>query len=1064
MAIAKFKAALTRVGKSYFRLNRMVLFKLKHKMFTFFTYFKFPLTCLTKVSFGQTGGGAILLLLLLAIFFPTPKASAQDICTDATCNRLRVEVLRETTPTNSCSPFSAENCTFDRFNQVAYTVYLRNDVAAGGPQDPYNLDYDMLDVTLNLNNTPFSHIDVNATKNCFETGLGAKWQIPATSNKVIFTPTGNSVTISFANLEPNSPDCGTQLPNGTGNRITFSYTDLPSQLVENCPQGRQCAYAKLFTVIVNAYPGENISFTFGQRRYINLPLQPECNMTSSNVNLAGRNGLFPMAAAVVNPQHFTGTVNQNILAQFGTQVQVNDERKVPITLTNLGAAPMTISYLEFMVSAVTTNVDLPVIQDLNPRISTTGGGSGPVTNNLHYVISNAGITLNPGATTTIGEIKFKVPGLSNLAASAVFSFVNSGAAPSSSRIKTGLSPNTVCTSLNASATNSTYTNNGDAPCVNPDNIHFKIEGVGLDCGTSKVKVGLRTTAPPSSIRLSKVDFELEFQWSAPGIAITGVNYPTWPATNIDCGTIGCFVPSGSGPKACWEVTNSKRFVYCYETNDPNAPLFYLNDKAEMEILLNTPENACIESVKLKKLRITYVGSNDVACIPVIDQPTGFPLCGAMATMLTGEIKREDLVKVEAVSVALSGADLIVSNPNISDCPEVSCSAPCSATDLTGADGIYQFSCTACTSCNRVKVVPTKNDNPLNGVTTYDLVLISKHILGLEPLNSPYKMIAADADKSGSITTFDIVTIRKLILGIISLFPNNTSWRFVDKNFSFPNANNPFQTNFPEWTNCRSFPSNNNDFIGVKIGDVNLSGTGNRPEDRPTLGLSWPNLRRQPGEILTIPIRYNGTNPIEAIQLGLRFDPAALELIGPSLGDVETYLSGNFNLSKAAEGEIRTLWIPMTDAEMLIQPGSTLFHLNFKVLSGGAEGALPLWIDHQLLDGAAWKPDGEECSLQQVAPAARRDDPKTLLASGLTATVQPNPASGGVTLSVQAEKADKCRVAVFDAFGQMLFFREFELREGAQEFPLPEVAPLPAGVYSWKVYTPSLETQGQLIKQ
>jgi hypothetical protein len=38
----------------------------------------------------------------------------------------------------------------------------------------------------------------------------------------------------------------------------------------------------------------------------------------------------------------------------------------------------------------------------------------------------------------------------------------------------------------------------------------------------------------------------------------------------------------------------------------------------------------------------------------------------------------------------------------------------------------------------------------------DLVLISKHILGLEPLNSPYKMIAADANKSNSITTFDIV--------------------------------------------------------------------------------------------------------------------------------------------------------------------------------------------------------------------------------------------------------------------------------------------------------------------
>jgi hypothetical protein len=1028
-----------------------------------------------KSFFCKNRGGVILLLLFAVVFQPARDISAQDICLDASCNRLRVEVLRETTPTSSCNAFSAENCAFDRFNQVAYTVYLRHDrfIPSGDPLVPYNLEYEMLDVTLNLNNTAFSHIDVAATQACFVSGLGAKWQLnptPPTGNKAVLEATDKSITISFANLEPGSPDCGVQLPNGTGNVIKLSYTDVPSALVEDCPPGRQCAYAKLFTVIVNAYPGENIFFTFGQKRYVSS-LTGECNITSSGMNPAGRNGLFPMAASVVNPQHYTGTANEQIFAQFGAQVQTGDVREVPINLTNLGNAPVTISYLEFVIGATTTNIQLPFEFDLaTPRVSTTGGGSGPVINNLHYVVvpPNGGITIGQGATMTIGKIKFSVPGLSNLGASAVFSFVNSGAAPSSSRIKTGLSPNTVCTSLNASATNSTYSKNGDAPCVNPNNIHFKVEGVGLDCGTSKVKVGLRTSAPPAIIRLSKVEFELEFDWSAPGISITGLTYTSWPDNFIDCATIGCYVPSGSGPKACWQVINNKTFKYCYETNDLNAPVFNLNDLNEMEILVNTPANSCIESVKLKTLRITYVGSNYTACIPIIDQPTGFPLCGAMGTMLTGSIKREDQVAIEAVSVALSGADFDAINDPlwIPGCPDVSCSSPCSASDLTGVDGLYQFSCTACTTCNKVKVVPTKNDNPLNGVTTYDLVLISKHILALEPLNSPYKMIAADVDKSGSITTFDIVETRKLILGIYNSFPNNSSWRFVDKAFVFTNPNNPFPPSprFPLATTCLNFPSSNNDFVAIKVGDVNNSATGNRPGQRPVLELSWPNMRRHTGDVLSIPIRYSGAEPIEAIQLGLRFDPAALELIGPSLGDLETYQAGNFNLLQATNGEIRTLWYPMTDAEMLIQPGSILFNLTFKVLSGGTEGALPLWLDPQLLDGAAWKPNGEECSLQQTAPAARRDDTAPLVASGLTATIQPNPASGGVTLSVSAEKADKCRVAVFDAFGQMLFFREFELREGRQELALPEVAPLPAGVYSWKVYTPSLEAQGQLIKQ
>ncbi|MDO8368961.1 MAG: T9SS type A sorting domain-containing protein, partial [Saprospiraceae bacterium] len=136
------------------------------------------------------------------------------------------------------------------------------------------------------------------------------------------------------------------------------------------------------------------------------------------------------------------------------------------------------------------------------------------------------------------------------------------------------------------------------------------------------------------------------------------------------------------------------------------------------------------------------------------------------------------------------------------------------------------------------IAPEKDDNPLNGVTTYDLVLISKHILGIEPLNSPYKMIAADANKSGSITTFDILEIRKMILGIYTGLPNNTSWRFVDKSFQFPNLNNPFESSFPETISVADAMASQmvEDFVGVKVGDVNNTVVANATmltEDRTT---------------------------------------------------------------------------------------------------------------------------------------------------------------------------------------------------------------------------------------
>lgn len=74
------------------------------------------------------------------------------------------------------------------------------------------------------------------------------------------------------------------------------------------------------------------------------------------------------------------------------------------------------------------------------------------------------------------------------------------------------------------------------------------------------------------------------------------------------------------------------------------------------------------------------------------------------------------------------------------------------------------------------VSASKTGVALEGISTYDLVLISRYILGLETL-VPWKVLAADINCSGTVTTFDIVTGRKLILGIDTNLPCN-KWRFV----------------------------------------------------------------------------------------------------------------------------------------------------------------------------------------------------------------------------------------------------------------------------------------------
>lgn len=123
------------------------------------------------------------------------------------------------------------------------------------------------------------------------------------------------------------------------------------------------------------------------------------------------------------------------------------------------------------------------------------------------------------------------------------------------------------------------------------------------------------------------------------------------------------------------------------------------------------------------------------------------------------------------------------------------------------------------------ITPSKNINPLNGVTTNDLVLISKHILGLQPFDSPWKYIAADANQDGKVTTYDVIVLRKLILGITTELPNGKSWRFAPHDYVFPDPSNPFQPAFPERIEVPNtadpVPSSFH-FKGVKIGDVDFS--------------------------------------------------------------------------------------------------------------------------------------------------------------------------------------------------------------------------------------------------
>jgi hypothetical protein len=298
------------------------------------------------------------------------------------------------------------------------------------------------------------------------------------------------------------------------------------------------------------------------------------------------------------------------------------------------------------------------------------------------------------------------------------------------------------------------------------------------------------------------------------------------------------------------------------------------------------------------------------CFSAIDSinievlPLGFGPC---AGTLAGIIKTINKQFIEGVKVQVSGlsGDKIVNTRN---------------------DGLFKFS--GLDNGGDYTVFPELNKNPLNGVSTFDLLLIQKHVLNIKKIENPYELIAADVNKSGSISILDMLQLRKIILGVDKEFKGNKSWRFVDANFTFKKEASPYQ--FPEIVNINDLNGSAEvHFYGIKIGDINgnaianESGLGDTREQQDYL-LQVENKTLMPGETYPLTIYADPSLQAEGMQFTLQYDPKKLQFESLLTDSILLSMMGVFE----EEGLLTLSW-----ASKMI-PESMVLSLPFKTLQGG----------------------------------------------------------------------------------------------------------------------------------
>ncbi|MEY2950201.1 MAG: hypothetical protein RLZZ248_1402, partial [Bacteroidota bacterium] len=159
------------------------------------------------------------------------------------------------------------------------------------------------------------------------------------------------------------------------------------------------------------------------------------------------------------------------------------------------------------------------------------------------------------------------------------------------------------------------------------------------------------------------------------------------------------------------------------------------------------------------------------CITTVTVTDGQGNCteDAQSFELEGKIGTADGVPLEGVEVMVFHQRESNNDQNSSPINSVH----------TSTDGRFEFS--GLSDAEAYQIVPHKLERDyLKGISTLDLVLISKHVLGIVPFEDPYQLLAADVNNSGSITTLDIVILRQNLLLKRFDFAGSPSWRFISK--------------------------------------------------------------------------------------------------------------------------------------------------------------------------------------------------------------------------------------------------------------------------------------------
>ncbi len=318
-----------------------------------------------------------------------------------------------------------------------------------------------------------------------------------------------------------------------------------------------------------------------------------------------------------------------------------------------------------------------------------------------------------------------------------------------------------------------------------------------------------------------------------------------------------------------------------------------------------------------------------------------------------------------------------------------------------------------------EVTASKGGDYINGVSTLDLVMIQRHILGIETLSSPYKMIAADVNNDGKVTAQDLTELRKLILGIYNELPNNASWRFPISSQTM-NASTPFP--YLEKIAISSLDKDmmNQNFVAVKVGDVNGNVTTNvaspavESRSANTVAMTVAEQTIAAGDVVDIAVTAANFNDVAGFQYTMNLKGASFVGIdGGAIG-----INDN-NIGVIANDVVTMSYA--SDKGVTVANDEVLFTITVK-----ADRAVK--VSEMLSIGSAVTSAEAYTSDLKVGKVSLEVRTAPVTAIELMQN-EPNPFKGQTTVSFNMPEPAAASLSVYDVTGKVVTVRNINANKG-----------------------------------